>query len=136
MLFVCAAGNSDSSAAFDEDIPASFLLPNLITVGAVDKVGQETDFSSYGPTVLVDANGFMGDSLDPGGSTLRLSGTSMASPQVTDLAAKLLALDATLSANGRSSSLFRVRRQAPTDVCTTSTPNGPSPSCKPPREAT
>ena len=97
VLFVCAAGNSDNSAVFEEDIPASFHLPNLIAVGAVDSAGQETDFSSYGPTVLVDANGFMVDSLVPGGSTLRMSGTSMAAPQVTNLAAKLIALDPTLS---------------------------------------
>lgn len=38
------------------------------------------------------ANGFEVDGPAPGGDRLKLSGTSMASPQVANLAAKLLAL--------------------------------------------
>jgi subtilisin family serine protease len=48
--------------------------------------------------VVVHANGFEVDSVIPGGERLKLSGTSMAAPQVANLAAKLLALDPKLSA--------------------------------------
>ena len=97
ILFVAAAGNSDNNVKFDEVIPSSFQLPNMITVGAVDQAGEETSFSSFGPMVNVHANGFEVDSYIPGGQRLKFSGTSMASPQVTNLAGKLFALDAKLT---------------------------------------
>lgn len=97
ILFVAAAGNSDNDVKFDEVIPSSFQLPNMITVGAVDQAGEETSFSSFGPMVNVHANGFEVDSYIPGGERLKFSGTSMASPQVTNLAAKLIALDSKLT---------------------------------------
>lgn len=97
ILFVAAAGNSDNNVKFDEFIPSSFQLPNMITVGAVDQAGEETSFSSFGPMVNVHANGFEVDSYIPGGQRLKFSGTSMASPQVTNLAGKLFALDPALT---------------------------------------
>jgi hypothetical protein len=97
ILFVCAAGNSDSNAGFDESMPASFDLPNLLVVGAVDQAGDETSFTSYGKTVLVDADGYHVVSTVPGGAHIRMSGTSMAAPMVTNLAAKLIALDPKLT---------------------------------------
>ena len=97
ILFVTAAGNSDEDASFIEDIPAGISAPNLITVGAVDKAGDEASFTSYGPTVVVDANGYQVDSVIPGGEKLAESGTSMASPQVANLAAKILAVNPKLT---------------------------------------
>ncbi|HXQ80895.1 MAG TPA: S8 family serine peptidase [Opitutaceae bacterium] len=97
ILFVVAAGNSDNNVKFDEFVPSSFQIPNMITVGAVDQAGEETSFSSFGPMVNVHANGFEVESYIPGGQRLKLSGTSMASPQVTNLAAKLFALDPALA---------------------------------------
>jgi len=97
VLFVVAAGNDDNNVKFDEYYPASFQLPNMITVGAVDKAGEETSFSSFGPMVNVHANGFEVESYIPGGQRLTISGTSMAAPQVTNLAAKLFALDPSLT---------------------------------------
>jgi len=96
ILFITAAGNSDNDVNFDEVIPSSFDLPNLITVGAVDAAGDETSFTSFGKNVAAYADGFEVESPIPGGTTLKLSGTSMASPEVTNLAAKLFALDPTL----------------------------------------
>lgn len=96
-LFVTAAGNSDSNVAFIEDVPPSLRLPNLITVGAVNQAGDETSFTSDGDVVVVHANGYEVDSFVPGGARLKLSGTSMAAPNVVNLAAKLIALDPTLT---------------------------------------
>jgi subtilisin family serine protease len=97
ILFVVAAGNSNDNVKFDEFAPSSFQLPNMITVGAVDQAGEETSFSSFGPMVNVHANGFEVESYIPGGKRLKFSGTSMASPQVTNLGAKLFALDPALT---------------------------------------
>ncbi len=97
ILFVAAAGNSDQDASFSEDIPASIVLPNLVAVGAVDKAGDEASFTSYGPTVKVHANGYLVESVVPGGERIALSGTSMAAPQVTNLAAKILVVDPKLT---------------------------------------
>jgi subtilisin family serine protease len=97
ILFITAAGNSDNDVTFDEVIPSMFDLPNLITVGAVDQAGEETGFTSFGESVDILANGFEVDSYLPGGDKIEMSGTSMASPNVVNLAAKLLALDYSLS---------------------------------------
>ncbi len=97
ILFVTAAGNSNQDASFAEDSPADIVLPNLLTVGAVDKAGDEASFTSYGPTVRVHANGYLVESVLPGGKRVAYSGTSMASPQVANLAGKMLAVNPKLS---------------------------------------
>lgn len=97
ILFVVAAGNSNRDSSFDESLPADIALPNVLTVGAVDLAGDEAPFTSYGPTVKVHANGYQVESVLPGGARVALSGTSMAAPQVTNLAAKLLAVNPRLT---------------------------------------
>ena len=96
-LFVTAAGNADSDAGFLEDVPSSLELPNLITVGATNQAGDATTFTSYGKTVAVYASGYHVESFIPGGRKVRFSGTSMAAPQVTNLAGKLFAVDPALT---------------------------------------
>jgi subtilisin family serine protease len=92
ILFVTTAGNDNFDSGFEETSPADISLPNLMTIGAVDSAGHETSFSSFGRTTVAHANGYMVESLMPGGEKLRASGTSMAAPQVANLAAKLWAL--------------------------------------------
>jgi hypothetical protein len=92
VLFVAGSGNEDNNADFSQYIPARLELPNLITVGAVDQAGSETSFSTFGRTVRVHANGLEVLSYVPGGEKFKFSGTSMASPQVSNLAAKLFAM--------------------------------------------
>ncbi|HUU85118.1 MAG TPA: S8 family serine peptidase, partial [Phycisphaerae bacterium] len=92
ILFVCAAGNADNDVEFDQYIASSFDLPNLLVVGAVDQAGDPTSFTSTGRTVQVYANGFEVESYVPGGQRMKMSGTSMASPNVANLAAKVLAI--------------------------------------------
>jgi subtilisin family serine protease len=97
ILFVTIAGNNNSDNAFEETIPSSFKLPNLLVVGAVDQAGQQTNFTSTGQNIGVYADGYEVESVVPGGAKLRMSGTSMAAPEVTNLAAKLLAVNPKLT---------------------------------------
>lgn len=90
ILFIAAAGNSDEDILFDSNYPSGVKAPNLLVVGAVDQAGEQTSFTSFG-NVDVYADGFEVPSYVPGGATLKLSGTSMASPEVTNLAAKVFA---------------------------------------------
>jgi hypothetical protein len=97
ILFIAAAGNENQDSSVAESTPADLVLPNLLTVGAVDRAGDEASFTSYGPTVRLHANGYQVESVLPGGARVALSGTSMAAPQAANLAAKLLALRPTLT---------------------------------------
>lgn len=96
-LFVVAAGNSNDSVGFVEDVPASLKLNNMLVVAAVNQAGDETSFTSHGEGVQVAADGYHVVSFVPGGARIPLSGTSMAAPNVTNLAAKLFALDPSLT---------------------------------------
>ncbi len=97
ILFVAGAGNSDEDNRFNEFVPASLELPNLIAVAAVDRGGDEWSRTSFGKADLY-ANGSAVESVVPGGEKQIRSGTSMASPQVVNLAAKLFAVYPRLSA--------------------------------------
>ncbi|MFI1743991.1 S8 family serine peptidase [Thalassobellus sediminis] len=97
ILFITSSGNSNEDSEFYEAIPSSFDLPNILTVGAVDQTGEETSFSSFGENVDVHANGFDVESYVPGGDKLKMSGTSMSSPNVANLAAKIWAINPNLS---------------------------------------
>lgn len=91
ILYIASAGNFDAEVDFYDYVPSGLDLPNLMSVGAVDQAGEETEFTSYGK-VDVYANGFEVLSYVPGGDQMRQSGTSQSAPQVSNLAAKMLAL--------------------------------------------
>lgn len=97
ILFVAVAGNDNNNADFNEGVPSSLELPNLITVGAVDASGAAANFTSFGKTVTLYAQGVDVESVNPGGEKLKFGGTSAASPQTANLAAKLFALDPKLT---------------------------------------
>ncbi len=96
ILFITSSGNSDNDVKFDESYPSSYDYPNIMSVGAVDEEGNETSFTSLGK-VDVYANDFEVESYVPGGNRIKFNGTSMASPQVLNLAGKLLALQPELT---------------------------------------
>jgi subtilisin family serine protease len=63
----------------------------------VDQAGEETSFTTFGENVDLHANGFEVVSYVPGGDRMPMSGTSMSSPNVVNLAAKVLAKNPDLS---------------------------------------
>lgn len=96
ILFVASNGNKNSNSNTDLRYPAALDIPNMIGVGSVNSAGLETDFTATGNKVAIHANGYLVESFAPGGTRLLLSGTSMATPYIANLAAKLLAVKPSL----------------------------------------
>ncbi len=98
ILFIPAAGNSNDDVGFVQSVPADIDLPNVLTVGATNHAGDSAGFTSYGERVRIYASGDRLEALLPGGERMLSSGTSFAAPQVANLAAKLFAIEPSLTA--------------------------------------
>lgn len=87
-LFVASAGNDESDNDKTPSYPANYEVPNIISVAAIDNKGQLADFSNYGRyTVDVAAPGVNIYSSYLYGDYTSMSGTSMAVPHVSGIAA-------------------------------------------------
>lgn len=96
ILFVKSAGNDGQHlGAYDaSSYLAKDQLPNLSVVASSDPDGKLSAFSNHGaPYATHAAQGGDVMSTLPNGTFDRLSGTSMAAPQVVNAAAKMLVLD-------------------------------------------
>lgn len=112
-LIVCAAGNQgfnlDSNTIFPDYqvFPACYLFPNILAVGNSDQSDNKAIDSNYGPlSVDLFAPGTNIKSTLPNDEYGCESGTSMAAPMVSGVAALLLSIDPTLTTSQLKSAIL------------------------------
>lgn len=104
VVMVVAAGNEDSDAC--DGSPGS--EPSAITVAASDDKNKRASYSNWGSCVDVFGPGsdITSTWIDSPDATNTISGTSMASPHVCGVAAKIRSADTSLSVAGVTSKLL------------------------------
>jgi subtilisin family serine protease len=94
ILFVAAAGNNGTDNDKRPHYPSNYDLPNVISVAATDNTDNLTSFSNYGvKTVHIAAPGKDITSTWLNDEFREASGTSMATPQVSGVAALIVSAD-------------------------------------------
>jgi len=98
ILFVAASGNASTNNDRSPHFPSSYNLPNVISVAALDRNDQLATFSNYGvKSVAIAAPGvdilstWLGDEYE------EKSGTSMATPVISGVAALIVAHNPNIS---------------------------------------
>lgn len=107
ILFVAAAGNDATNNDATPNYPSNYPSANVIAVASVDRFDALSGFSNYGATTVdVGAPGSTILSTTPGNTYSYFSGTSMATPHVTGLAALLKSDTPALTAAGIKSRIL------------------------------
>ena len=98
ILFIAAAGNNGTDNDKRPHYPSNYDLPNVISVASLDNTDQLSSFSNFGvKTVHVAAPGREILSTWLGDEYREASGTSMATPQVSGIAALIVANEPNIS---------------------------------------
>jgi subtilisin family serine protease len=98
ILFVAAAGNNGTDNDKRPHYPSNYDLPNVISVAALDNTDSLTSFSNYGiKTVHIAAPGKDILSTWLNDEYREASGTSMATPQVSGVAALIISANPNIS---------------------------------------
>ncbi len=98
-LFVAAAGNDGSSNDLSDTYPANYAVDNIISVAAINNVGEKANFSNYGKRMVHLAAPGVNVYSSTVGSYESWSGTSMAAPHVSGVAALVLSNEPNLTAH-------------------------------------
>jgi subtilisin family serine protease len=107
VLFVAAAGNDTANDDATPSYPCAYNLPNVLCVAATDNTDHLASFSNYGRTsVDIAAPGVNIYSTYKCDGYAWMSGTSMATPEVSGAAALVLAKFPTLTAAGLKTKLL------------------------------
>ncbi len=113
-LFIAAASNEAANNDIYLAYPASYDLPNIISVASTTRTDELSFFSNYGPTsVDLGAPGSDIYSTIPGGNYGFNSGTSMASPHVAGGAALVWSQNPTWTAQEVKNQLLQTTDPIP-----------------------
>ncbi len=108
ILFVAAAGNSSTDNDRRPHYPSNYDLPNVISVAALDRNDDLASFSNYGAkTVHIAAPGKEIVSTWLDSKYREASGTSMATPQVSGVAALIVASNPEIKVDELRAKLLR-----------------------------
>jgi thermitase len=107
IMFIAAAGNNGDDSDKRPHYPAGYNLPNVISVAALDRNDQLASFSNYGAkSVHIAAPGKEILSTWLNNEFYVASGTSMATPEVSGVAALILSTNPKMSVKELRARLF------------------------------
>lgn len=110
-VFVAAAGNAASNNDSSPTYPANYNVPNVISIAATTDSDYLASFSNYGAqTVHMGAPGYRIWSTYPGNMVGSSSGTSMAAPFVSGVAALMLREAPTMNGYQLKSIMFEANQ--------------------------